>query len=62
LKDLKNDMAIFIVTHEIRFAKALADRVIFMDHGQILCDQEASEFFKEPESHRAKLFMEQEGF
>jgi len=62
LKNLKNDMAIFIVTHEIRFAKALADRIIFMDHGQILCDQKAEEFFKEPESYRAKLFMEQEGF
>jgi ABC-type polar amino acid transport system ATPase subunit len=62
LKNLKHNMGICIVTHEIRFAKALADRVIFMDHGQVLCDQEASDFFKEPESHRAKLFMEQEGF
>jgi polar amino acid transport system ATP-binding protein len=60
LRNLKNHMAIFIVTHEIRFARALADRIIFMDQGQILCDQVASEFFDEPNSHRAKLFMEQE--
>jgi ABC-type polar amino acid transport system ATPase subunit len=60
LLKLKGSMSILIVTHELRFAKALADRIIFMDQGQVLCDQTALEFFEEPNSHRAKLFMEQE--
>jgi ABC-type polar amino acid transport system ATPase subunit len=57
IKNLKNQ-TILIVTHELKFAKAVADRVIFMDRGQILCDQDAAGFFQEPNSHRAKLFME----
>lgn len=57
IKTLQNQI-ILIVTHELRFAKAVADRVIFMDRGQILCDQSAASFFQEPDSHRARLFME----
>jgi polar amino acid transport system ATP-binding protein len=55
---LKKQMTILIVTHELKFAKAVADRIIFMDHGQILCNQAAADFFQEPESHRARLFIE----
>ena len=60
VQKLKTHMGILIVTHDIRFAKMLADRIIFMDQGQILSDQSAQEFFLQPTSHRAKLFMEQE--
>ena len=41
--------------------RKIADRVIFMDQGHLLCDQEASEFFKEPKSVRAKMFMDSVG-
>ncbi len=57
IKALQNQI-ILIVTHELRFAKEVADRVIFIDRGQILCDQDAACFFQEPDSHRARLFME----
>jgi polar amino acid transport system ATP-binding protein len=62
LQRLRKDISLLIVTHDIKFARMLADRVIFMDHGQILCDQTATDFFVEPESHRARLFMEQESY
>ncbi|MCC8417842.1 MAG: amino acid ABC transporter ATP-binding protein [Rickettsia endosymbiont of Bryobia graminum] len=58
---LKNKMTMIVVTHHIKFAKFIADRVIFMDHGQMLADQVASEFFKKPKSHRARLFLENIG-
>jgi len=58
---LKSEMTIIIVTHHIRFAKAVADRIIFMDQGQVLCDQNNEEFFKKPKSHRARLFLDKVG-
>jgi ABC-type polar amino acid transport system ATPase subunit len=62
LEKLEKQMTILVVTHELRFAQKIAERIIFMDHGQILCDQEASGFFFEPKSWRAKLFLEQENW
>ncbi len=61
IKSLKSEMTIIIVTHHIKFAKALADRIIFMDQGQILCDQKNKDFFEKPKSHRARLFLEKLG-
>lgn len=58
INDLKKKMTIITVTHHLKFAHAIADRVIFMDEGQLLCDQSTKEFFTKPKSHRAKLFME----
>ncbi|XVN42190.1 MAG: amino acid ABC transporter ATP-binding protein [Candidatus Rickettsia vulgarisii] len=58
---LKTEMTMIVVTHHIKFAKSIADRVIFMDHGQMLADQTASEFFEKPKSHRARLFLENIG-
>jgi ABC-type polar amino acid transport system ATPase subunit len=58
---LKNETTTLVVTHQIRFAKAVADRVIFMDHGQILCDQPKDDFFENPKSHRARLFLSKVG-
>lgn len=47
------------VTHEMGFAKKVADRVIFMDAGQIIEENEPHEFFDNPQSDRLKLFLEQ---
>ncbi|SPR06502.1 ABC transporter ATP-binding protein [Orientia tsutsugamushi str. Gilliam] len=55
---LKHSMTIVVVTHNIAFAKVIADRIIFMDKGQVLACQLAQDFFKNPKSHRARLFLE----
>ena len=47
------------VTHEMGFAKAVADRVIFMDQGQIIEQNSPAEFFTNPKSERTKLFLSQ---
>lgn len=47
------------VTHEMGFAKKVADRVIFMDAGQIVEENTPTEFFENPESDRLKLFLDQ---
>ncbi len=47
------------VTHEMGFAKKVADRVIFMDGGQIIEENTPTEFFDNPQSDRLKLFLEQ---
>lgn len=47
------------VTHEMGFAKRVADRVIFMDAGQIVEENTPDEFFDNPQSDRLKLFLEQ---
>ncbi|MGB5443868.1 MAG: amino acid ABC transporter ATP-binding protein [Psychromonas sp.] len=47
------------VTHEMGFAKKVADRVVFMDAGQIIEENEPHEFFDNPQSDRLKLFLDQ---
>ncbi|MFT6927780.1 MAG: general L-amino acid transport system ATP-binding protein, partial [Psychromonas sp.] len=47
------------VTHEMGFAKKVADRVIFMDAGQVIEENEPHEFFDNPQSDRLKLFLDQ---
>ena len=47
------------VTHEMGFAKSVADRVIFMDQGQIVEQNTPSEFFDHPQHERTKLFLSQ---
>ncbi|MDC0864894.1 amino acid ABC transporter ATP-binding protein [Rickettsiaceae bacterium] len=56
--ELKSKVTMVIITHHIKFAKIVADRIIFMDKGLVLADQSAKEFFKKPKSHRARLFLE----
>jgi len=56
--ELKSSITMLIVSHEISFAKAVADRIIFMEQGMALCHQDIQEFFEDPESHRARLFLE----
>ena len=47
------------VTHEMGFAKKVADRVIFMDAGQVIEENEPHQFFDNPQSERLKLFLDQ---
>ena len=52
-------MTMIVVTHEMGFAKTIADRVIFMDEGDIVEQNEPNEFFNNPKSDRTKLFLSQ---
>nr|WP_275425797.1 amino acid ABC transporter ATP-binding protein [Salinicola halophilus] len=52
-------MTMLCVTHEMGFAKTVADRVIFMDQGQIIEQAPPSAFFNNPRSERTKLFLSQ---
>ena len=52
-------MTMLCVTHEMGFAQAVANRVIFMDQGQIVEQNTPSEFFNNPQSERTKLFLSQ---
>ena len=51
-------MTMLVVTHEMGFAKKVANRVIFMDQGQILEDSPKEQFFNTPSTNRAKQFLE----
>ena len=52
-------MTMIVVTHEMGFAREVADRVIFMDGGQIVEQAPPSEFFSNPKEERTKLFLSQ---
>ena len=52
-------MTMICVTHEMGFARRVADRVIFMDEGQIVEQNEPEAFFSNPQSDRTKLFLSQ---
>ena len=52
-------MTMIVVTHEMGFAKEVADEVIFMDEGMIVERAETKEFFANPKSDRTKLFLSQ---
>ncbi len=52
-------MTMLCVTHEMGFAKQVADRVIFMDRGEIIEENNPNEFFDIPRSDRTKLFLSQ---
>lgn len=55
----KEGKTMVCVTHEMGFARKVADRVIFMDAGQIVEENDPETFFNNPESDRLKLFLEQ---
>jgi general L-amino acid transport system ATP-binding protein len=52
-------MTMIVVTHEMGFAKTVADTMIFMDHGEIVEVAPPSEFFSSPRSERTQLFLSQ---
>jgi general L-amino acid transport system ATP-binding protein len=55
----KLGMTMICVTHEMGFARKVANRVIFMDEGQIVEQNEPEAFFNKPKSDRTKLFLSQ---
>ena len=50
-------MTMMVVTHEMGFAKRVAHRVVFMDHGRIVEDAPKDDFFSKPHSDRAQVFL-----
>jgi polar amino acid transport system ATP-binding protein len=52
-------MTMVVVTHEMGFAREVADRVIFMDSGAIVEEGPPARLFKEPAQERTKLFLSQ---
>ncbi len=60
MKDLaQSGITMMCVTHEMGFAREVADRIIFVDHGQVLEDRKPDEFFENPKTDRAKQFLSQ---
>jgi polar amino acid transport system ATP-binding protein len=58
MKDLAREgMTMVVVTHEMGFAREVADRVIFMDHGQIVEEGTPDHFFTNPQDERTKTFL-----
>ena len=55
----REGMTMLVVTHEMGFAREVADRVMFMDEGQIVEENKPGPFFDHPETDRAKLFLSQ---
>lgn len=59
MKDLaKSGMTMIVVTHEMGFAREVADRVLFLDHGVLVEEGEPESFFKHPASERARDFLD----
>ena len=55
----QDGMTMIVVTHEMGFAKSVAHRVLFMDEGEIIEENEPEEFFNNPQNDRTKLFLSQ---
>ena len=55
----KDGITMICVTHEMGFAKKVADRIIFMDEGQVIEENTPENFFENPESERLKVFLDQ---
>jgi glutamate/aspartate transport system ATP-binding protein len=53
----KDGMTMIVVTHEMGFARKVANRVVFMDAGEIVEDAPTADFFAKPRSERAQLFL-----
>jgi ABC-type polar amino acid transport system ATPase subunit len=60
MTDLANEgMTMIVITHEMGFARSIADSIVFMDWGEIVEMKSPDEFFENPESERTKLFLSQ---
>jgi ABC-type polar amino acid transport system ATPase subunit len=55
----QDGMTMLCVTHEMGFARAVADRIIFMDQGEIVEDSKPGDFFSSPQTERAQRFLSQ---
>jgi general L-amino acid transport system ATP-binding protein len=55
----EDGMTMICVTHEMGFAKKVANRVIFMDQGEIVEENEPNEFFNNPQNERTQMFLSQ---
>jgi len=55
----RSGMTMLVVTHEMGFARSVADRVVFMDRGEIVEEAPPEQFFSNPRSPRTKLFLSQ---
>src|SRR5881394_2032183 len=53
----RDGMTMIVVTHEMGFARAVAERVVFMHEGRIVEARPTADFFRQPESERARLFL-----
>ncbi len=53
----KEGMTMAVVTHEMGFAKEVADRIVFIDGGAILEEAAPTEFYESPREERARLFL-----
>jgi len=62
MKDLaESGMTMIVVTHELEFARNVADRCIFMADGEVIEDRPSGEFFRNPESTRLRAFLTRAG-
>jgi general L-amino acid transport system ATP-binding protein len=52
-------MTMLVVTHEMGFARTVADQILFMDQGEIVEQSDAETFFTHPRSERTKAFLSQ---
>jgi len=60
MTDLANEgMTMIVITHEMGFARSVADSIVFMDSGEIVESNPPEEFFQNPQFDRTKLFLEQ---
>ena len=53
----QNGMTMVVVTHELEFAKHVADKIVFMEEGKIVEISSPKEFFENPKTERAKSFL-----
>ncbi len=59
MRDLtKSGMTMLVVTHEMGFAREVADRIVFMDEGRIVEEAESARFFDDPRSERTRKFLD----
>jgi polar amino acid transport system ATP-binding protein len=59
MKELAHEMTMIVVSHEMGFARAAANRIVFIDQGQIIEQAAPDEFFANPHSERTRLFLSQ---
>ena len=55
----KDGMTMIVVTHEMGFARSVANKVIFMDEGEIIEEADPATFFENPKNERTKEFLSQ---